>query len=169
MFSTAYLLDQSEPPGRSFLGGSDGKESVYNAQGLGSIPGLGWSTGRGYDNSVFLPGESPWTEEPGGLESVVSQRVGLTEQLSIAEASSQSQPSIALCSSLHLGFFPAAPGIKSPLRFSPSLFLYSRHPLPLRVHSGNGLQFIFSCWYHPQHHNFFFYYHRETISILWQF
>ena len=24
---------------------------------------------------VFLPGESPWTEEPGGLQSVESQRV----------------------------------------------------------------------------------------------
>ena len=25
---------------------------------------------------VFLPGESPWTEEPGGLQSVGSQRIG---------------------------------------------------------------------------------------------
>ena len=25
--------------------------------------------------SVFLPGESPWTEEPGGLQSMGSQRV----------------------------------------------------------------------------------------------
>ena len=25
---------------------------------------------------VFLPGESPWTEEPGGLQSVGLQRVG---------------------------------------------------------------------------------------------
>ena len=25
---------------------------------------------------VFLPGESPWTEEPGGLQSLGSQRVG---------------------------------------------------------------------------------------------
>ena len=25
---------------------------------------------------VFLPGESLWTEEPGGLESMESQRVG---------------------------------------------------------------------------------------------
>ena len=24
---------------------------------------------------VFLPGESPWTEEPGGLQSMGSQRV----------------------------------------------------------------------------------------------
>ena len=26
--------------------------------------------------SVYLPGESPWTKEPGGLQSVGSQRVG---------------------------------------------------------------------------------------------
>ena len=25
---------------------------------------------------VFLPGESPWTEEPGGLQFMTSQRVG---------------------------------------------------------------------------------------------
>ena len=25
---------------------------------------------------VFLPGDSPWTEEPGGLQSMGSQRVG---------------------------------------------------------------------------------------------
>ena len=25
---------------------------------------------------VFLPGESPWAEEPGGLQSMESQRVG---------------------------------------------------------------------------------------------
>ena len=32
---------------------------------------------------VFLPGESPWTEEPGGLQSVGSKRVehdGVTKQ-----------------------------------------------------------------------------------------
>ena len=27
-------------------------------------------------DSMFLPGESPWTEEPGGLQSLGSQRVG---------------------------------------------------------------------------------------------
>ena len=26
--------------------------------------------------TVFLPGESPWTEEPGGLQSMGSHRVG---------------------------------------------------------------------------------------------
>ena len=33
---------------------------------------------------VFLPGELLWTEEPGGLQSMESQRVGYTELLSTA-------------------------------------------------------------------------------------
>ena len=38
--------------------------------------GMGWEAG-GRDTSVFLPGESPWTEEPGGLQSAsLLQRVG---------------------------------------------------------------------------------------------
>ena len=32
------------------IGGSDGKASVYNAGDLGSIPGLGRSSGEGNDN-----------------------------------------------------------------------------------------------------------------------
>ena len=58
-----------------FPGGSDGKESTCNAGDLGSIPGLGRSPGGGHDTPtpVFLPGESPWTEEPGGPQSMGSQ------------------------------------------------------------------------------------------------
>ena len=35
----------------------------------GSVPGSGRSPGGGHGSStpVFLPGEIPWTEEPGGL------------------------------------------------------------------------------------------------------
>ena len=40
------------------------------------IPGLGRSPGGGHGNPVFLPGESPRTEEAGGLQSMGSQRVG---------------------------------------------------------------------------------------------
>ena len=44
------------------------KEAAYNAGDVGSIPGLGRSPGGGNQPTpVFLPGESPWTEEPGGL------------------------------------------------------------------------------------------------------
>ena len=62
--------------GEGFPGGPDGKESICNAGDLGSIPELGRSPGGGHDNFtlVFLPGESPWTEEPGGLRSTGSQR-----------------------------------------------------------------------------------------------
>ena len=59
-----------------FPGGSDGKESACNVGDLCSIPLLGRSPGGGQPTPVFLPGESPWTEEPGGLESMGSQRVG---------------------------------------------------------------------------------------------
>ena len=46
---------------------------------LGSIPGWGRSAGgrrTRQPTPVFFPGESPRTEEPGGLQSTGSQRVG---------------------------------------------------------------------------------------------
>ena len=57
--------------------GSDGKESAWNLGDFRSIPGLGSIPWRKACQStpVFLPGESPWTEEPGGLQSMGSQRV----------------------------------------------------------------------------------------------
>ena len=59
-----------------FPGGSDGKESTRNGGDVGSIPGSGRSPEEGHGNPpVFLPGESPWTEEAGGLQSMGSQRV----------------------------------------------------------------------------------------------
>ena len=60
-------------------GGSDGKESTCNAGDLGSISGLGRFPGGGHGNPLqysCLEKESPWTEEPGGLQSMGSQRVG---------------------------------------------------------------------------------------------
>ena len=42
----------------------------------GSIPESGRSPGGGHGNTLqFLPGESPWTEEPGELQSMGLQRV----------------------------------------------------------------------------------------------
>ena len=39
---------------------------------VGKIPwGNAWQP-----TPVFLPGEAPWTEEPGGLQSIGSQTVG---------------------------------------------------------------------------------------------
>ena len=50
-------------------GGLVSKESTCNARNLSLISGLGRPPGEGHDKptAVFLPGESPWTEELGGL------------------------------------------------------------------------------------------------------
>ena len=70
---------------RYSLGGSDGKESACNAGDLGLIPGLGRSPGEGKGYPLQCSGlENPmdysgfqalWTEKPGGLQSMWSQRV----------------------------------------------------------------------------------------------
>ena len=58
-------------------GGSDSKESACNAGDLGSIPGSGRSLEKGLSTySSILAWGIPWTEEPGGLQSMGSQRVG---------------------------------------------------------------------------------------------
>ena len=52
------------------------KESAYNARDLGSILGLGRSLEEEVATySGVLAWRSPWTEEPGGLQSRGSQRV----------------------------------------------------------------------------------------------
>ena len=44
---------------------------------VGSIPGSGRSPGGGHGNPLhILAWRIPWTEEPGGLQSIGSQRVG---------------------------------------------------------------------------------------------
>ena len=50
----------------------------------GSIPGSGRSPGilAWKPTPIFLPRESPWREEPGGLQSRVSQSQTQLEQLS---------------------------------------------------------------------------------------
>ena len=47
------------------------KESPANAGDAGSIPGSGKSPGERNGNPLqYLAWEIPWTEEPGGLQSV---------------------------------------------------------------------------------------------------
>ena len=57
-----------------------GKNLSANAAGVrdvGLIPGLGRYPGGGNGNfSSILAWRIPWTEEPGGLQSMGSQRVG---------------------------------------------------------------------------------------------
>ena len=53
------------------------KASAYNAGDLGSIPRLGRSPGEGRGNPLqYLAWKIPWTEEPGRLRYMGSQRVG---------------------------------------------------------------------------------------------
>ena len=49
----------------------DGKKSACNVEDLGFISGLGRSPGEGDGNhSSILAWQIPWTEEPGGLQSM---------------------------------------------------------------------------------------------------
>ena len=62
-----------------FPGTSASKESANNAGDLaGFDPLVGKILWRKawQPTPVFLPGESPWTEDPGELRSMGSQRVG---------------------------------------------------------------------------------------------
>ena len=64
-------------PWWGFPSGSNGKESVCNAGDPCSIPGWGRSPGEGLTtHSSILAWRTPWTEGPGGLQSMGSQRVG---------------------------------------------------------------------------------------------
>ena len=60
-----------------FLGGSHDKESACNAgdiKDVALIPGSGRSPGGGpATHSSILAWRIPWTEEPGGLQSIVMQ------------------------------------------------------------------------------------------------
>ena len=55
-----------------------GKNPPANAGDVGSVSEWGRPPGEGNGCllPVFLPGEIPWTEEPGGLQAMGSQRVG---------------------------------------------------------------------------------------------
>ena len=61
---------------KGFPAGSDSKAPAYNAGDLGSIPGLGRSSGEGNGNPLqYSCLENPM-EEHGRLQSMGSQRVG---------------------------------------------------------------------------------------------
>ena len=62
--------------GQGFPGSSAGKESACSEGGLGLIPGLGRSLKEGMvTHSSIHAWRIPWTEEPGGLQSMELQRV----------------------------------------------------------------------------------------------
>ena len=66
-----------------FLGGSDSKESTCNGETW--VPSLDWEDPwrRAWQPTpVALPGKSPWTEEPGGLQPWGRKDSDTTERLS---------------------------------------------------------------------------------------
>ena len=73
--SPIHLLIPSSKQTFNFPGGSDGKASAYNAGDRGSIPGSGRSRGKEMaTHSSTLAWRIPWTEEPGRLQPIRSQR-----------------------------------------------------------------------------------------------
>ena len=61
----------------SFSGGSDGKESACNAETWVRSLGQEDLLKQGNGNPLQYPClEIPWTKEPGGLQSMGSQRLG---------------------------------------------------------------------------------------------
>ena len=76
MSSHTFTTSASNQASLGFPCGSDGKEPASNAGDLGSIPGLGRSHGGGHGSPLqYLAWRIPWTEEPGGLQSIGLQRV----------------------------------------------------------------------------------------------
>ena len=72
------------------------KNSSANVGDTGSIPGSGRSPGGGNGtHSSILAWKIPWTEEPGGLQSMGWQESETTEQLSThqSELSGELDPS----------------------------------------------------------------------------
>ena len=69
---------------QAVLGGSDNKESACNAGDSSSIPGSEQSSGGGYGKPLqYSCWEITWTEDPGGLQSLGSQR-DTTERLTFS-------------------------------------------------------------------------------------
>ena len=73
--STSFLFTTGYYATWGFPGGSEVKASACNAGDLGSIPGSGrWQEMA--THSSILAWRIPWAEDPGGLQSTGSQRVG---------------------------------------------------------------------------------------------
>ena len=71
------VAETLKPTSKCILVASKGSECACSPGDPGSIPGLGRSPGEGRaTRSSILPWRIPWTEEPGGLQSTGSQRVG---------------------------------------------------------------------------------------------
>ena len=76
LWNTRNISVMSYGPHMGFPGGSDGKASACSAGDLGLILGLGRSLEKEMaTHSSTLAWKIPWTEEPGRLQTMGSQRV----------------------------------------------------------------------------------------------
>ena len=68
------LFNNTREPDKDFPGGSDGKESACNAADPSSTPGWDNTLEKGMvTHSNILAQRIPWTEEPGGLQSILKE------------------------------------------------------------------------------------------------
>ena len=104
---------------RGFSHSSVGKESACTAGDRGSIPGSGRPPGEGNGNPVQYSWRIPWTEGPGGLQSVGSQELDPT----VVDT-------------------PPRCLTRPPLLSSPRPPCVHRFALHVRVH-------LYSCWSSP--------------------
>ena len=73
-WSFSFFIANHAIPG--FPGGSDGNESACNAGDAGLIPGWEDPLKKGMATHFsILAWRTPWTEDPGGLQSTGLQRV----------------------------------------------------------------------------------------------
>ena len=71
-----YIYEYQSKVYGGFPGSSDGKESAFNSGDPGSIPGLEDPLEKEMaTHSSILAWKIPWTEEPGGLQSMGCRRV----------------------------------------------------------------------------------------------
>ena len=73
--SLSQLCYRKTSPLLGCPGGSDSKESACNAGDQSSIPGLERFPGEGATHASVLAWRIPWTQDPGWLQSMGSQRV----------------------------------------------------------------------------------------------
>ena len=120
---------------QDFPGGSDSKESTYNAGDLDSIPGLGRAPGGGHDN----PLQYSSLENPHGQGSLVGS---CCKELDMAEQ---------LSTHIYLQGFPSVSAVKNPpanARDTKDMGLSPGLGRSAGEENGNPLQY--SCLGNPQ-------------------
>ena len=79
------LFNNTREPDKDFPGGSDGKESACNAADPSSTPGWDNTLEKGMvTHSSILAQRIPWTEEPGGWQSMGLKESETTERLTLS-------------------------------------------------------------------------------------